>query len=181
MTAIDVRWVGLEAARARIAATPKMIDRAAVQALNRAITSVRALAVREIRKEVQLPAGYVREKLRINRATASRPEASIVASRRGVLLTRFPHRVLKRGGIAVTVTPGSRALFSRAFLIKSLRGSGVPGIAVRKGKARLPVAVLHGPSPSQVFGTIRKDIAPEAGQIYRRQFQSALLFMLSKS
>ena len=38
-------------------------------------------------------------------------------------------------------------------------------IAVRTGRGRKDYEVLHGPSVSQVFNTVRKDIEPKARQL----------------
>lgn len=191
---IEHRWDGIEKALKALTDLSVKSEKANVQALNKAIDQVRALTVRAIRSELALPAGYVRDKLRIYGANASRPEATIRAAKRGVLLTRFSHKQLYRrgktvpsrtAGVRVTITPRQPATFRGGFLVPLKRnqeagGNGL-GLAVRKPGEGKDYEVLHGPSVSQAFQLLRKDIAPQAAEIYRRQYQTALAFALRGS
>lgn len=115
-------------------------------------------------------------------------EAGVQATRRGVLLSRFENRGLrvpkkhprrgkgstKHGGVTGMVKPGRRYTEPKFFFI-GLRGSGAKGIAVRTGQGRDAYKVLHGPSVSQVFQSVRNDIAPELQDRAARQVAGLLL------
>ena len=66
--------------------------RAMSRAINHTLGVTRTEASKEIRKQVKLKAGYVREKLKIKRATFYSLNGAIQTPARGTLLTRYPHR-----------------------------------------------------------------------------------------
>ena len=80
----------------------------------------------------------------------------------------------KHGGVTGMVKPGRRYTEPKFFFI-GLRGSGAKGIAVRTGQGRDAYKVLHGPSVSQVFQSVRNDIAPELQDRAARQVAGLLL------
>lgn len=197
---IGAEWKGLDKALGELGSVPAKVERANVQALNKGIDQTRTLAVRAIANEIGLPQKYIREKLWITGANKNRPEATLSASRRGVLLTRFPHRQLtqnikgkktaegkaakRNAGVQVTIKPAGRLVYRHGFLVPlGYKNTGEPiiGLAHRiEGQGR-KIHVHHGPSPAQVYGSIRDDIAPAAAAAYVRQYQVALLYALRGS
>ncbi|BBI51104.1 hypothetical protein HORIV_35250 [Vreelandella olivaria] len=79
--------------------------RAMSRAINHTLGVTRTEASKEIRKQVKLKAGYVRDKLTVKRATVNSLNGAIRTPTRGTLLTRYPHRAYKEGGAGVQVKP----------------------------------------------------------------------------
>lgn len=165
----------------------RQIAVASARGVNKTASKAMTAANKEIREQVALPARYVREKLKLRKASAAQPEATISASKRGVLLSRFRHSATKKG-VRVTVKPGQSKMILSAFLIR-LRagpsdGAGALGIAARAFGAnglrvgRLPIDVFHGPSVSQVFDKTRYMIQPDIEADLPRQIASELRYLL---
>lgn len=197
---ISAHWKNTDKALRELGSVPEKVQRANVQALNRSIDQTRTLAVRAIAAQIGLPQKYIREKLWITGANKNRPEATLSASRRGVLLTRFPHRQLtknirgkktaegkaakRNAGVQVTIKPAGRLVYAHGFLVPlgyKKTGEPIVGLAHRIPGQGRKIHVHHGPSPSQVYGSIRDDIAPEAAAAYQRQYHTALLYALRGS
>lgn len=147
--------------------------RAMSLAINHTLGVTRTEASTEIRKQVKLKAGYVKDKLKIQKATISKPMGAIRTPTRGTLLTRYPHREYKRGGIGVQVKPtGGKQKMPGAFFITF--GNGVQAIAIRTkygpGLGRSEgIKVLYGPSTSQVFTDVKDDLqAPSGNRLMQR-------------
>lgn len=190
---IRVELQGRQALK-RLQALPERVRKVAASATNRALRSVRAELVRQVRQQAALPAGYVREQYTIKPAASADLDGAINARKRGILLTRFPHRQLflpreegraRRGrserkvkrGVSVTVKPGSPKVMRGGFLLGLRAGSaasGRQGIAVRVGKGRSAIRVLHGPSPSQMFEQLLPALREHSIGVYRREMTRAL-------
>ncbi|MDR9499968.1 MAG: phage tail protein, partial [Hydrogenovibrio sp.] len=113
-------------------------------------------ASKQVRTQLNLKKAYVDGKIKTGKISYTNLTARIYASKRGLLLSRFKHRKLKRGGVNVKVKKGGATKrMPGAFLIRGLKNSGATGIAIRK-KGKLDV--LHGPSVSQVMDTFLPDI-----------------------
>lgn len=164
-----------QAARRKIAKLRSKTPVAIVRVINRQAVSLRLRASQKIREGLALPATYVRARLFIHRASVGKPIARVSAKRRGLLLNRFKHKQLwqptkdpraknakKPAGIQVEIKPGQRITVRRWWLIRGLRGSQTTGIAIRSGgQGRNAYEVLHGPSVSQAFQTVRDDLSRE--------------------
>lgn len=182
---IAVRFLGLDDLGRYFGAVNKATTVATMRAINAEAARGRTLASRKIREQVGLKASYVNEKLKVRKATVTHLVAEISTPKRGLLLTRFANRQLtlrgRKAGIAVRVKPrGGFKKMPKAFYIR-LRAGAEPGfnegIAIRD-QATNKVKVLHGPSISQVFNTVREDVAPELLEKYRttlaREIQYAM-------
>lgn len=146
-------------------------------------------SVKRIAKELNLTDAYIRGKLAVS--TRSKPntlEAIVSANVRPLLLSRFdPIQHFKTGktkgavpnGVSIKVKAnGGRTHMQSAFMIPLKRGresgAGAKGLAVRPppGMRLSPsaqrevnkrgFAILHGPSPDQVFRTLLPELAPSA-------------------
>jgi hypothetical protein len=149
---------------------------------------------------VRLQASYVKDKLTIRKATRSNLSAAIRTPSRGLLLSKFSTdsqvasdgirwlkppeepasgiRVkVKPAGETKTVSPGASG--DKPFYIV-LKDSRALGIARRNSRYRNDIEVLHGPSLSQVFSTVRGDITPEASDELTRQMADAMRYILVK-
>ena len=147
--------------------------RAMSRAINHTLGVTRTEASKEIRKQVKLKAGYVREKLKVKRATINSLNGAIRTPTRGTLLTRYPHRQYKNGDVGVQVKPtGGKKRMPGAFFIRFK--NGVQAIAIRTqygpGLGRSEgLKVLYGPSTSQVFTDVKDDLqAPSGNRLMQR-------------
>jgi len=131
---------------------------AASRALNRSIGSVQTAAVRELARDMKLPAKRVRQGMALTRSTPRTLVAQLVVTSRRIVLSAFRARQTKRG---VTYDVGQgRKLLPGAFLA-SMR-SGHVGVfkrvvpsRSRRGLPRsspaLPIQERFGPSLPFVF------------------------------
>lgn len=152
---------------------PKAMSRA----INHTLGVTRTESSTEIRKQVKLKAGYVRDKLKIRKATVSKPQGAIRTPTRGTFMTRYPYRQYKNGDIGVQIKPtGGKQRMSDAFLLGPLKNSGAMAIAQRTArhrpgtKKRLQgIKLLYGPSVSQVFTDVKDDLqAPSGNRLMQR-------------
>lgn len=137
---IDVRANFRQIAAQFESQTRKVIESAAVSALNRAATTVRAASSREIRAEYNLKSAAVRDQIVIHRARRGQVTASIVVSGQRIPLIDFGARQT-RTGVSVSVKRGSRKLIPHAFL--ATMRSGHHGVFVRAGSTK-PLIFRHG-------------------------------------
>jgi hypothetical protein len=157
-------------------------QKAITRATNNAGRKARTLANKEIRSDVALKSAYVRDKLRVTRATLKKPTYTINAARRGVLLTRYPHTVLKRSGITVRIKAGAgRRKFRHAFITTVKAGGrrvsviaepgpkGSNGKRLRYKTGTEKIKVMYGPSVSQVFNKVRDRITPAVSLYFDEQ------------
>lgn len=168
-------------------ANARQISVATARGINKTAAKLRTAANKAIREQVALPAAYVREKLILEKATAKRQEATLSATKRGVLLSRFRHSANKTG-VRVTVKPGQSKQIAGAFLIRlrsgTTAGAGALGIAARRltpqgtRVARYPIDVFHGPSVSQVYDDTRERLIPAVEADLPVQIAGELRYLL---
>lgn len=168
-------------------------------AINKAAPKIKTAASRAIREQVSLKASYVNDRLTFRRATRKDLTGAISTPSRGLLLSRFStepgiaaenvswikpppapfggHYVkIKPGGAAKKIGRGD-AGNSKPFYIV-LKGSRALGIARRTVDGNIDV--LHGPSLSQVFNTVRDDVTPQASAEFQAQLLDAMRYLLVK-
>lgn len=168
---IRVQFKGAEQLLARMDANPARIRRAIQLALNTVGRATRTNSWREIRDELNLKPSYIRKEVNFIPATLESLRVVIYARKRGITLSQFPHKQLWRkgkngkrikAGVRVSVGKGWTELVEGAFIAPIGPAGGL--IAERIGKPRLPVEILHGPSPSQVMNSKLADIAETANR-----------------
>jgi hypothetical protein len=168
---------------------------AARQAINKAADRGRTRADREIRQQVNFPARYLSERLKVTRRASGRSlEATITGRDRPTSLARFATSSnvaasQKRGNVTVAVSPGARKVVGRkaggsgptAFLMQ-LRGGNVglamrlkEGETVRNKKYMTKVGkglyLLYGPSVNQVFRSVAEEqTVPETAAFLEQEF-----------
>lgn len=163
----------------------------AAQVINRASDRARTRSADEIRHQVAFPGGYLegpKSRLTVTqRATADRLEGVISGRQRPTSLARFVRNgsVGSRGGVRITIRPGTSTMVHRAFLLPLRSGQeelGNLGLAIRvprgtsPGNAFRPTKIadglflLYGPSVDQVFKTVREDVAPDAARFLESEF-----------
>lgn len=166
---VRVEFKGSSRFAGRLDEMPAKLRRAIQLALNTVGRRTRTRSWRSIRDEINLKPSYIRGEVNFIPATREQLRVIIYARKRGVTLSQFPHRQLyKRGkngkrvkaGVRVNVGQNWTELNEGAFVAPI----GPPGglIAERISKPRLPLEVLHGPSPSQVLGSQLNDLGTEA-------------------
>ncbi|NMG46747.1 hypothetical protein GO613_01310 [Azoarcus communis] len=169
----------LRQAASWVASIPTQAQRAAVAAVNRTVVEIRDTATRDMQGRVNLPADYIRGKLRVVRATADRPTGVVAIQRRAIRLARFGAQQLsiasprakgdklrgiakglKQHGISVQVKVARKRL-KRAFFLPLMagteRGGNGMGIFIRTGPGPKDIEHLWGVSPDQLFRAWRDD------------------------
>lgn len=130
--------------------------KAAARAVNATIAQAKTAMVKEIRTEYVVPASYVRDRLRIKRATFFKGVLNVEAvldaqdKPRSANLIRFTAR---RTGAGVSVKikrAGARKVVRGAFI-----GNKGRTVFVRVGKERLPIKALTTIDVAQMFNTKR--------------------------
>lgn len=162
------------------------IARAARIAVNYAADKARTRSVKDIREQVAFPARYLTGRLKVTQRAAGRSLEAVVTGRdRPTSLARFakdrsPAGAKRRGGVNVTVSPGSATFMTGAFLLK-LRGGNLglairlkDGESIRNKKAVRKIGaglyLLFGPAIDQVFRTVSQDQVQITSDDMEREF-----------
>ena len=148
------------------------------RALNRTITPVRAEAARDVAQDMRVRVGTARRAMALRRATNRSLEASVTASGQRIPLIEFRARPVRQG-ISYDLGRG-RTVAKGAFL--STMKSGHRGAFRRKGKSRLPIGELRGPSIPHVFlqEKIVEAMRRVAGKVWSAEVERQLRFFLSR-
>lgn len=138
--------------------------RAFTQAVNRAAQKARTFASRRIRENLNLKAKRVNRDLRVQKAGRGRTTAWIRISRRAVGLVNFGAKQTRKGVTFKKERGGQRQTLSRAWIMQA-PGSGKQHVFRRKkGAARYPIDVEHGPSPYQAWQQYAREETYEKAQ-----------------
>lgn len=164
----------LRDAQRQVKAVAKDANRTASRALNRGIQTARTEASKIIRSELKLKAGYVRDNLRIIRKASPNDLRAIISSRkRGIMMSNYPHREMKSGGVSVQIKAGGgRVLLRSAFLMRFQNGKtgimirtksnrGVNAVGQRRSSS-YGLQTLYSPSASQAFAQVREEVTAVA-------------------
>ncbi|MBV2127924.1 phage tail protein [Arsukibacterium indicum] len=149
---------------------PKAAERALAETLNQAATATRSRAIDEIGRQLNLPRSYISENIAVrSRANPQKLEVIISAESRGILLNRFDGQQIttdgKNAGVSVQVKAGGpRKTIKRGFFMRLK--NGVTGLAMRTGKGKGAIEVLHGPSVSQAWQSVRDDVEPTPDELF---------------
>lgn len=177
---------------------PAEIRKALQLTVNATTRRTHAASVKEIRRQVAFPAGYLSgSKSRLNMtkfATDGDFEGRITGRSRPTSLARFVHGTPRASGGAATakgvnieVKPGLARRLPGAFIMKLRAGSGDGdafnlGLAVRTRNGRKPgnaykpvklgenLWLLYGPAVDQVFNKTRDLVRPDAEEFMEREF-----------
>jgi len=139
---------------------PARVQRATVRALNRTLTSGKALLASRIAKDMGLKVGVAKAAIKTDKATVSRMDIRLRASLRRLPLYEFgakgslPSRGQGRG-VTYKVGTGGRSRAEHAFLARM--PSGHVGVFARRSTKRLPIKELYGPSIGHVFDNYRDE------------------------
>lgn len=126
---------------------------AAARALNKSLTTARAVMARNISSDVGLKVGVVKEQIRTEAATKDTLTARLTVSGARMPLIDFhargPEPSRGRGRGVTARLKGGKGRYPHAF-IATMR-SGHRGVFQRVRRSRLPITELHGPSLPMVF------------------------------
>lgn len=132
------------------------LDRASARSLNKVIVTVRKEAIQHVHRVRRLRKSVIRNSMPIVKATTRVQEARIKASRQSIPLKEYSAAI--RGGkgnkrVVINVS-GKRKRLDHAFIVSRLGGH----VFERKGKPRLPIEKLFGPSigSAVVKGSVRQ-------------------------
>lgn len=120
MIRVTLNEENVQRAEVLMKSCPKIVQRAAVNAINRTITSTRAEISKAVRGRYAVKAADVKKALSLTRAKGQSPRGVITASGSPLSLTKFSLRRRKRGPIRVRVLRnGELKPVSGLFLIDS--------------------------------------------------------------
>lgn len=186
---IEIDPEQLKAAKDKVAHIKNGANTALMRALNKTMAKSKTLASREIGNQLNLPISKIKEKLPIKKARKDDLNAKLSAQKRGLLMNNFvtnlaqarKGRPVNRVRVKVKKS-GATITISSAFYIMT-RNSNVLTPAVRNEvlirqgmkheiSGNLTYTVLHGPSVSQVFLTVKDAIAQELKQYLVDRFRA---------
>jgi len=171
-----------KAAEAKLAALGSRAPQVVARSLNRAAMSGRTAMARVVSKDMGLKVGDVRERITMRDATPARLSVTLFASAKRLPLILFratgPEPSFGRGrGVGATL--GGRKRYPRAFL--ATMGSGHRGVFERRGKLRLPIYELFGPSIALVFKKHEQVGIDRAMEMLGKNLGHELEFEMSRS
>lgn len=145
-----------------------------VRGLNYAIGGARDVMVAAIAADIGLEPDKVRKQLPIRNATTRELSATLSATRKRIPLIEFHAQgpVPSRGrgdGVSYQLR-GGRGRVPNAFL--ATMKTGHKGVFARKGKSRLPIRELFGPSLGHVFAVHRQEGLARAQEAFHNSFAS---------
>lgn len=150
---------------------PNGLPRAMSGAINKTLPKLRTLLIGDVREQIDIKAGDVRDRMRIERASPSKLSGAVVIDRKAIPLIDFKARQGKKG-VTVSVRKGQRELLRGTFIATMKSGhvgvferkSRVPGSNVkprrliirdehgrRKQTSELPIQERFGPTPLAVI------------------------------
>lgn len=168
---IDIK--GIE--EVRKALDPKVFQKVITRTMNKTADQARTAATKKIREEYNIKASRVHEGISTTKATWQRPEVIIRARGRTPGLQHYDARQTTRKGVTVKVK-GVRKTIKGGFMPKA-----IIGIYKRKGKERLPIKRLFGPSlPSMMKVVGVPEIEKAVNEKVQKTFEHELEWELSR-
>jgi len=155
---------------------------ATVRAMNRTMQTVRTAATRALAEDVGITQRDVRKSMELRRARSSdypNLEATLIVTGRRIPLFAFRARQTRQG-VSYRL-PGGRTLAPSAFLARMR--SGHEGVFRRRGRARLPIDELRGPSLPYVLGKqrIMEALRTLAGTAFPKNLDHEIEFLEQSS
>lgn len=179
--AVDIRH-DLGRLSAELGLMAKEREAAALRALNRTMSTVRAESSRALAPEYSgLRIGAIKRRIKLSRASRASLRAMLDFSNRRLRLFnwrvtqsragvrgRLPGTILRVDAVSGRVQPIAAGDLRHAFIQRS-RAYGTANVWLRQGKDRYPIDVLVAPSPSEVL--VQKKINEALGRRARERFQ----------
>lgn len=141
------------------------------RSLNQTARRAKTRAAQEIVANYRLKSAYVKndKNLKVTLSNYRRLQAKVTAQKRGVLLTRYPYSILKRGGVSVGIRKNSgRKKITDAFKTTLRAGSKTVEVIARPDPSggrystgNRKIKVLYSPSVSQLFNQFKEKLDRE--------------------
>lgn len=167
---INIEVNGVEEIVADLQALPLRSGRALVRSMNRAMVSGRTFVAPLIARDMGLTSTTVRASMSIKNATYDRPVAVLGSTLKRIPLIQFgargPRPSRGRGRGVSARTPAGR--YPHAFI--ATMASGHEGVFERRGRSRLPIKELFGPSPGHVFAKYRPQTMARIKESFQTNF-----------
>jgi hypothetical protein len=156
---------------------------ALARAINRTAASERTAMARAVAADMGLTVSTAREAIRVDKASATTQAARVTARGKRIPLIEFkargPEPSRGRGRGVTYQGQGGRKTIPSAFL--ATVGTGRHrGVFLRRGRARLPIRELYGPSIAHVFATLIPVGEARRGDVLTKNVEHELAFELSK-
>ena len=159
-----------------------IVERAAASALNKTLTTVTAIAAREIKKDMgSIKISEIKQQLKKKLATVKDLHAAITASGQRLFVMKLDPRA-RQNKTGVTWNSGAPGIkFIPGAFIATMK-NGHRGVFKRKGQSRLPIQELHGASLPKVFAnkSILDALESVAREKWSITFTHELNYLLSK-
>ena len=161
----------------RVKRTKTAIAKARVSAINDTTRNLRSDASKEIRSSLRAKKKDVDKRLRIERATPSKPSGSLTIRSRPLSLSAFKPRQTKQGVSVKIRKGGATKKIKGAFGPKIPRLGG--GVYKRVGRARLPIRKLPGidlAAEAKAVGAVeraKQQVAPKFQNNFNRRLKLA--------
>lgn len=134
----------------------KEIRKIQASALNRSVRSGIAETTKLIRRNYNIKSSVFKNQIHVQKAHGNKLFSRITVREKKIPLSEFGARQTKRG-VSAAVKKGKRTVYrNRAKNIGSFLAvmkSGRKGVFLRKGRERLPIVGLYGPSAAQLFSS----------------------------
>lgn len=162
----------------------KQYRRIMLSALNEAGRRGRTLVTKEIRDELNMSASDIKKTIDVAKSgldSGDNPTVRVKVTREKMSMKRFSPRQTKRGTTVKIRRREGRQLLRSAFVSEKIGGH----VFKRKGRARLPIKKLFGPTVAGVLGNkpgLAESITDEMGLLAQTRFVSKLdLYLASKA
>ena len=126
------------------------IRKAEVSATNKAAVSGVAKTVQHIRSDYNIKSSEMKKDLKHYKASLQNIIYKIRIKHKAKALSKFRARQNKKG-VAASIKKGKRKTYLGTFM--ATMRSGHIGVYKRKGKQRLPIKELYGPSTMELFSS----------------------------
>lgn len=155
---VQIKLDASEARRYLRIAAPKAVSKATSRGLNKGIMQVRTISIDEVAQERNLLKTVIRQASRIRKSNPNTLTATLTMTGRPIPLKAYGAKVQGQRGrgnkkrvgpgaspVSVAIRKGRRRVVAGAFI-----GPG-GHVYKRKGRARLPIKKLYGPSLPSAF------------------------------
>jgi len=170
--------ITVESTRAELRTlSPRKIIGAEVKAINKTARGLRTQISKRVRKDVAIKASTVKDSLSIQKARRRpQPVAVLDVDPKPIPLKHYGARQVRKGVSVRVKKAGGRKLVKSAFIVKKY-GSHV---YQRKGKARLPLKRLLGPSVRNIVEPMRSDLEHYIKKTLDKQIKQAIEWEILK-
>lgn len=188
MVNIELDKVAYKLATRKLAHIPKGINRATKNAINRTIASTNKLVHTELKDTYTVKVSEIKHGLEKENATISKLSGKVVASGPVLRASGFKNNTAVAKNYVISIKRrGKKSLPEQAFVAKMPKNNGKQsrqhkGIFIRKGKERLGIRELTGPSIPGMASSkpIRGKVTKAMCKKFNERFDHEVNYLLSK-